>query len=171
METCLLGSGEVKGWGWAGQACFTSTLTHLVGFGRAVAPSGSSQPCRCPGCRFGERMQSHVPPGWRRAGVSPLTPGWAMRVKAPTAGYRSWDRACVVCGCINELCVASALSPAEIRWAFLRTVTSKSLLSSCAIALQGSISVSGIKGDQTSSGCFFFFFIYYYFLFLMPTFC
>lgn len=79
-----------------------------------------------------------------------------MPVKAPGGGDESRDPGCVAMRCANELRVASAPAPAEIRWAFLRMVTSKSLVPSCTVALQGSISVSGIKGDQTSSGCLFF---------------
>lgn len=60
--------------------------------------------------------------------------------------------------CGNELCAASS----RTRWAFLGMVTSKSLVSSCTIGLQGRISVSVIKGDQTSSGCFFYISIFYF---------
>lgn len=40
-----------------------------------------------------------------------------MLVKAVAVGDQSWDRACLVCGYVNELHAASAPSPAEIRWA------------------------------------------------------
>lgn len=67
------------------------------------------------------------------------------------------------------LCALPA-APAEISWDFWRVVMRKSLHASHAITLQGVIKVSGVKGDQTSSGCLFFL-KNYYFLFLMPTLC
>lgn len=102
-------------------------------------------------------MQSPIPSCWWRDGISSLgsdasrSLGCGIPEPGPSLhGGRV----------INVLCAASAPAPAEISWVFWRVVTRKSLVASHAITFQGIIKVSGVKGDQTSSGFCFLFLIF-----------
>lgn len=105
-------------------------------------------------------MQSPIPSCWWRDGFSSLE---SVASKSPGCGIPEPGPSLHGVRVINVLCAASVPAPAEISWVCWRVVTRKSLVASHAITLQGTIKVSGVKGDQASSGCSLTKLLFFYF--------